>query len=141
VDEAIDFLKQVKRMSALKASEGLFLAAKDHVEDTGKKGLVGHDGSDGSTAVQRMERYGKWEKTAGENVAYGVDKARDIVIQLIVDDGVPGRGHRANIFNADYRAVGVAMGSHRTYRSMCVIDFAGGFRDDAQRIAGRQKKK
>lgn len=141
VDEAIEFLKKAKRMPALKASEGLSLAAKDHVEDTGKKGLVGHDGSDGSTAVQRMERYGKWEKTAGENIAYGVDKARDIVIQLIVDDGVPGRGHRVNIFTADYRTIGVAIGAHQTYRRMCVMDFAGGFQDGDKVAAGRKKKK
>jgi uncharacterized protein YkwD len=101
---------------------------------------VGHDGSDGSTPAQRTERYGKWEKTTGENIAFGGDKARDIVVQLIVDDGVAGRGHRANIFNADYRTVGVAIGSHKTYQHMCVIDFAGGFHDNAKAVAGRKKR-
>jgi uncharacterized protein YkwD len=113
------------------------LAARDHVEDIGPKGKVGHDGTDGSKCGERMNRYGKWQKSAGENIAFGPDDARWIVVQLIVDDGVPGRGHRKNIFNAGFRVVGVHIGGHEVYRHMCVIDFAGGYRDDRRSIRRR----
>jgi len=129
VDEAIAYLEKAKSLSPLKPSKGLSLAADDHVKDTGPKGIVGHGGSDKSTAQQRCCRGGRWLKTVGENIAYGHRDAREIVIQLIVDDGVKGRGHRENIFTSVFRVVGIATGSHRKYGTMCVMDFAGGFDD------------
>lgn len=141
VDEAIAYLGKAKALPPLKASEGLSLSAKDHVEDTGKKGLMGHDGSDRSTMEQRIGRYGKWEEAAGENISYGFDTARDIVFQLIIDDGVPSRGHRSNIFATEFHTVGVAFGVHKTWHYMCVMDFAGGFRDDPMAVGNRKKEK
>jgi uncharacterized protein YkwD len=129
VDEAIAFLKQVKAVGPLEYSAGLSRAARDHVEDLGPKGMVGHGGSDGSDPASRVKRYGEWETTTGENIAFGHDDARMTVIQLIVDDGVPSRGHRANIFHPKFKTVGIACGDHKVYRQMCVMDFAGGFKD------------
>ena len=45
-----------------------------------------------------MERYGHVVAPAGENLAWGSFDAKDAIIQLIIDDGVPSRGHRLNIF-------------------------------------------
>ena len=45
--------------------------------------------------------------------------------QLIVDSGVPNRGHRLNIFSRGYQAAGVGCARHSVYGAMCVIDFAG----------------
>jgi len=129
VDEAIAFLEKQKPIEALAASRGLCRAAADHARDQGPRGATGHNGSDGSDPFDRMERYGSWERTAGENIAYGRDDARGIVIQLIVDDGVRSRGHRANIFNPDFKVVGVAVGPHKVYGFVCVQDFAGGFEE------------
>jgi uncharacterized protein YkwD len=48
---------------------------------------------------------------------------------LIVDDDVPDRGHRQAIFNPDYTQAGVAFGPHPLYNWVCVVDFAGSFRE------------
>ena len=127
VDEAIRFLKSVKSVAPLKYSKGMSKAAMDHVKDQGQKGTLGHRGSDGSQPGDRVNRYGTWRWTVGENISYGRDKARDIVIGLIIDDGVPSRGHRDNICNSRYQFVGVACGHHKTFGTMCVITFAGEF--------------
>ena len=129
VDEAIAFLKKAEPLPAFELSRGMSLAALDHVKLQGKTGKTGHKGADGSKPDQRLNRYGKWYKSMGENIAYGDHTPHDVVLDLIIDDGVPGRGHRTNIFNPDYTKVGVAYGPHTKYGSMCVITFAGDYRE------------
>lgn len=126
VDEAIRVLKETKPIQALQASPCLCLAARDHARDTGPKGMTGHSGSDGSTPTTRVSRYTAFPTSAGENVAYGMNDARRFVIQWLVDDGVPGRGHRINILNPDYSSMGAATGTHTTYKTMCVQVFCTG---------------
>eukprot|EP01059_Diplonema_ambulator_P013693 TRINITY_DN24263_c0_g1_i1.p1 TRINITY_DN24263_c0_g1~~TRINITY_DN24263_c0_g1_i1.p1 ORF type:complete len:593 (+),score=64.53 TRINITY_DN24263_c0_g1_i1:193-1971(+) len=122
--EAIAFLESVTpRQPFSEVPSGLQKAARDHADDS-KSGLVGHTGTDGSTLIDRVSRYGTVAGSMAENVSFGRDTARGILIQLIVDEGVPGRGHRTNIFEPTFTAVGIAAGPHATYRDCCVLDFA-----------------
>ncbi|MDR3172371.1 MAG: CAP domain-containing protein [Treponema sp.] len=125
VEECYQALINMQPVPLLYPEQGLSLAAKDHVLDTGKTGRVGHTSSDGSTMGGRLNRYGKWAGSAGENISYGNDRARDIVVQLLIDDGVSSRRHRTNNMSEVFTCIGVAVGKHAGYGSMCVLDFAG----------------
>ena len=125
--EAIRFLEKTGPLPPLAWSPSLALSARSHVADAEKSGIVGHQGSDRSSAKQRMNRYGRVLDSGGENISFGYRTARSIVASLIIDEGVRGRGHRKNIFNPNFKLAGVAAGGHARYGSMCVIDFAAGF--------------
>ncbi len=127
VVKAIEFLKKTKPVAALQISRGLSGAAADHVRDHGPLGMVGHRGSSGSSPAERAQRYGMWEKSIAEISTYGHNDPRQIVISFIVDDGVPDRGHRKDLFNPVFRVVGISFGPHRHYQCMCVVDLAAGF--------------
>ncbi len=126
LDEAIQFLRRAAPREPLAFSPGMSRAAWDHcAEQIG--GGMNHRGRDGSDTGTRINRYGSWTGTWGENLACGRTSAREIVIALIIDDGLRSRKHRANIFNPAYNFAGAAVGPHATYGSICSIEFAGGY--------------
>ncbi|MGB3692435.1 MAG: CAP domain-containing protein [Spirulinaceae cyanobacterium] len=127
--EAIEYLRQQPPVGPLQPSIGLANSAADHLEDQSQTGKTGHDGSDGSDPATRMKRYGL-PFFSGENIAYGPTTAQQVVMQLIIDDDVPDRGHRTNIFTPEFKVAGVACGSHLTFRTMCVINYAQGYLED-----------
>ncbi len=124
--ECVRELKKIKSLDIIHPCEALSLAARDHQKDQSKTGYTGHTGSDRSDLKIRIERYGEWQVRIAENIAYGNSSARQIVIFLLIDDGVKSRGHRTNLLYPAYKNVGIACGNHPVYRSMCVMDFAGG---------------
>jgi len=129
VDEAIKFLARQKPLLPLTWSDGLAAAAAELAKDQGRSGATGHFDRQSRGPRERIERHGKWERQIAENIGYGPEDPRSMVMQLIIDDGVPNRGHRENTFSPSFSAAGVAWGPHPRFRNMCVIDFAGGFRE------------
>jgi uncharacterized protein YkwD len=126
LDDTIRFLRHARPQSPLSLSPGMSRAAADHCLDQAG-GRRGHDGSDRSSPGTRISRYGDWLGGWGENIAYGKTNARDIIMALIIDDGLPARKHRKNIFNPKFNIAGAAYGPHAIYRTVCSIDFAGGY--------------
>ena len=124
VQACIKYLKSVRPAAPLEWSEGLAKAAQAHVDDIGPKGLSGHDSSDGSDAANRVEKFGQWSGQLGENIDYGNCEGEDIVVSLLIDDGVLARGQRLNIMKRDHIYVGIGFGYHSEFEYMCVIIFA-----------------
>eukprot|EP00746_Dinoflagellata_sp_MGD_P082059 gnl/MRDRNA2_/MRDRNA2_32590_c0_seq1.p1 gnl/MRDRNA2_/MRDRNA2_32590_c0~~gnl/MRDRNA2_/MRDRNA2_32590_c0_seq1.p1 ORF type:complete len:411 (-),score=71.56 gnl/MRDRNA2_/MRDRNA2_32590_c0_seq1:22-1254(-) len=141
VQDAITFLERCRPLEALDEVNVpmLRLAAEDHLVDLGSSGAIGHKGWDGTDAADRQIRYGQWTGTSGENLWFGRmgSPARQIIQDLIVDDGVPSRGHRLACFNDRYRVAGIRFGPHLTFGACCVMELATGSSDDPERVSQR----
>jgi uncharacterized protein YkwD len=84
----------------LAPSIGLSRAASDHAKDQGRSGAIGHTVTDRNDPWDRMSRYGTWQRKAAENISYGSDNARDIVMQQVIDDGMK-KGFLKNLKNTE----------------------------------------
>lgn len=112
-------LKKTEGLSPLLAEKDLTAVAQGHARITGEKGSTGHEGF-----KQRFEPLmGNPYHHVGENCSYGYERAIDIVLSLLIDEGIKDVGHRKNILAPDFNAVGVAIRPHKTYRVNCVMDF------------------
>jgi len=127
VEECVSDMEDTDPMKPLLPSADISLAALDHALDLSLTGEMGHIGSDGSSLSIRLERYGQWLISIGEVISYGPITGREIVIGLLIDDGVPDRGHRTVVLNPNFTLVGIAVEEHPAYGNICVIDFAVDF--------------
>lgn len=119
VDEAMDALDRAPAVPRLATADLLARAAADHVAAQARSGQVGHM-SNGRGPPERATARGGG-RFVGEVITYGHISPASVVRQLVVDDGVPNRGHRIEILSARYRYAGVACGAHPKWRTMCVI--------------------
>lgn len=107
----ITTLNKTKAMKPLVFDNEMYELAKCWCLESGKSGAVGH------TRKTCKSGYN------GECCSYGFDGALDIVMQLMIDNGVPGYGHRKIILTPYYSKIGIKNGSHKTYSFCSVIDF------------------
>ena len=123
-DEAINFLNNFNtQLNQLEWSESLSQSWYDHISAQGPVGGNGHYGKNGDSPSDRISRYVTWTGT-GENLSYGdVKYPEDPILQLLVDDGVPSRGHRENIMKGSFTHLGVSWGCHTGYGEMCCFNY------------------
>jgi uncharacterized protein YkwD len=122
--DAIGLLDSRMPAAPLTLNAGLTAAAVRHATDLGPNGGLGHLGSDGSNPGDRMRHEGVFSSITAEELSLGQGSARDVVRQLIVDDGVPTRGHRMDLLDPMLRLAGVGCAPHKLHHVICVIDLA-----------------
>ena len=116
-------LLETKGLTPFLPSQKLTNASDYHAKDMGKSGEIGHNSTNGTSFAKRLRKYSSGG-AMGENCSYGYDDAVSIVMQLLIDKGVPSLGHRKNILKPAYKYVGVAIEVHKKYRFNCVQDFS-----------------
>ncbi len=116
----VNDLNSLRPLKPLKSNVVLNIMAKSYARSSGKKGIVGHERFD--QRFWLLERLGR---TVGENCDYGEENPLDVVISLLIDDGVENLGHRYNILSRQFSKVGVGSGIHTEYGIDYVMDFSG----------------
>jgi len=116
-------LANLDPLNPLNPDSSLYKAAVYHAKDMGKKGTIGHNSSDGTSFSQRLRKYVN-TGFMGENCYYGLNKPIDIVIILLIDEGIKDVGHRKNILNNNYNKIGISIQPHKKYGYNCVQDFS-----------------
>lgn len=88
-------------LAALRVDERLRSAAREHSKDMARRDFCAHENPDGLTPADRMSAK-SYPHPGGENVARGQESPRSVM-----DAWLKSPGHRANLLNADFRAIGV----------------------------------
>jgi uncharacterized protein YkwD len=104
----VEDLKKWERLSILKPDQGIYKAAAKHAVDQEQHDwTLGHTGTDGSAPWDRITKFSPAMRFGNENIAGNsmIVTARDIVIQLLVDEGIPGYGHRYNLLDPQWTHV------------------------------------
>ena len=117
-------LEKTKGVQALKPLQAFCNSAASHAEDMGNSGNTGHNSTDGRSMSDRLWKANPNAMEIAENCSYGFSKPIEIVMQLLVDDGLTPPGHRNTILSDKYNVIGVAIRQHKTWKYNCVQDFA-----------------
>lgn len=133
VEEAIAALRQLSPLPSLSLSTGMSNAVQELVDDQSVSGRTGHIDRQGRTPSDRLEDYGQWQGTVSENISYSpISSAEWQVILWLIDDNVPGRGHRFNLLNPSFRFTGIACGQHPDYGTMCAMNYASNYQEQTR---------
>ncbi len=127
-EDAIAFLQAQKEVNPLTKEIKLSYAAQDLVADIGERGVVSHQDKDGNYMSERIEKYCEWDYCANEVIEVSSKSATDILISLLVDDGIRDKLNRRALFQNVYNYVGISCGPHTEYEIITVLVFAGGIR-------------
>lgn len=116
-EEALESLNTLEEQPALVWDDYLALAAEDHCKYTSARGGVSHEGQrmpngDYQQPWDRVDKYGSWEGTVAESIAFGNIGGAEFMVELFIDDGVADKAHRDHILNSDYKKTGMAVCPH-----------------------------
>jgi uncharacterized protein YkwD len=110
----LETLLKLKPMDLLYPDSLCYKSALCHALTTGKNGTVTHDRT---TDDCRKQQY-----FSGECCHYGNNTAIDILLSLLIDEGVASLGHR-EICLSSYSKLGVSIQPHTAYNYTAVLDF------------------
>ncbi|MDP1803075.1 MAG: CAP domain-containing protein [Bacteroidota bacterium] len=104
-------LNALKPLNALVFDKVPYENARCLGEEQSKNGKTGHE-----RTTCKDARY-------GENVSYGMDNSKDVVMQWLIDEDLVSLGHRKNCLSNSYTKIGVSEHTHTKYATSSIADF------------------
>ena len=108
-------LQKMKPAPLLLPDSVLWVSASCHAKTSGLAGYVGHQRQ--TPDCKSKERF------LGECCDYGSSKPLDIVMSLLIDEGVESLGHRKILMENRYTGTAVSIMPHKKYGTNAVINF------------------
>ncbi len=108
----ITYMESMPAIKPLYPDKTAYESAYCHAKSSGERNYIGHE-RDGSQCN---------EVFSGECCSYGLSGALDVVLQLLVDEGVPSLGHRY-VCLGSYTKIGVSQQPHTGWGQNTVLDF------------------
>lgn len=117
-------LIRTKPLPRMKPSFALHLSSAFHAITSGISGYTGHDRP--MPFSFRLKLFGTFNGNIGENCDYGEHDPFGAIMDLAIDEGVSGYGHRRNLMSKNFIRVGCSFKFHRKYGWNYVQDFSSG---------------
>ncbi len=103
-----DILKAPEKLPILYPEKGLLKMAALHSSDLVKRGaVISHTSKSGKNFVQRINETGVY-RCGAENIYIGSPDPLEALIALLIDMGVPDKGHRMNLLDPKFGKMGVS---------------------------------
>lgn len=114
-ESLMDTLLKMKPVNVLIPDKTCYTSAECHATTSGSVGYVGHE--------RQSKDCEKKKDFNAECCDYGHNNALDIVLALLIDEGVPSLGHRWACLGY-YKKIGISIKPHKGYRYNSVLDFS-----------------
>ena len=140
--EAIEFLKNQKPINEIEYDEEASKVAEEYAKILSNS-VEDERGEDESHIEERVEKYLDYDFAISECIDFGGSTGEEVIVNLLVDDGVKLRTHRDNLFNNKFQYYGVAVAPHQEYDYCTVIDYFGdilGYKDKKKDKIFQEKK-
>ena len=118
-EEAYKFLNtKAEPVEELTPSKGLCLISRDYLEKVKEEDPTKMGEIDIDTIV---DKYGTFLGNLNRAIEFGANTPKQVVINLIVNDGDKTRCQRESLLNKNLRKIGAYHGSHHLYNDCTVI--------------------
>jgi hypothetical protein len=117
-------LKNIKSLPLLFPDMGLTKMSKEHGADLAKRGgIISHKSASGKDFTARIKEAGQY-RCGAENIFSGSPDFLQALIALLIDQGVPDKGHRINLLEPRFERMGVSITSVSSKKAVFVQEFA-----------------
>ena len=124
IPSLLKLLKTQKKLKPLKKNETLKKIGETLLKKIGPLGKTASADKNLRLNIRTKSHFEK-EGQIAENISFGCNSAKEVVVQMLIDDGVENRGHRLNLLNSGFREIGVCCVDHEVYGVCCSVVFFG----------------